>query len=95
MKYAELADEAIPLASRTQAPVQIWSTIDRHEAEVLADFLLDLGAHWAVAAQVVRGVVRTYSYLEVGLITVPRFRQMWRYYAREGFAIRLNFKLGR
>lgn len=93
LKYAELADDAIPLLSKTRAPVQIWSTIDDREAEVLADCLLDVALRWAVAAQVVRAVVRTYSWLEVGMITVPRFKLMIDYYLREGFILAFSFKL--
>lgn len=94
-KYCELADEAIPLASKSGAPVQIWSTLDQNEAEILADCLLDLAQRWAVPAAVVRGIVRTYTWLEVGLITLPRFKQTIGYYLREGFALNFNMRLGR
>lgn len=46
-----------------------------------------------LVAQVVRGVVRTYSYLRVGVITGPRFAQTVGYYLRNGFV--LSFRLGR
>jgi hypothetical protein len=72
--------------------VQIWSTLDRREAGILADCLLDFALRWAVAAQVVRAVVRTYSWLEVGLITGPRFKLMLDYYLREGFVLSFTLK---
>ena len=90
--YAEHADDAIPLFSRTHKDCQIWSTITTDEATVVADFLIDWARQWAVAAQVVRGIVRTHTYVEFGMITVPRFLQTVRYYIENGFI--LSFKLG-
>lgn len=90
--YAEHADDLIPLFSRTHEECSIWSTITEEEAAVIADALIDWGRQWAVAAQVVRGIVRTYSYVELGMITIPRAIQTIRYYLRNGFV--LSFKLG-
>ena len=91
-KWGELADELMPLASRTGADVAIWSTLDEGECQVLADWLIDLGKERAVAAQVVRGLMRTYYLWEVGAITIPRLKATISYYVRNGIGLSLGFR---
>lgn len=93
-RYGQLLDEAIPLVSRTHADIQCWGDLDDEDAGVMADALIDVGRRFAPVAQVVRGVVRAYTWLEVGMITGPRFRKMVTYYLREGFTLRIGFGKG-
>lgn len=95
LQYAKLADDAIPLFSRTHADVVIWSDLDQIEAGALADFLIAQGQRWTPIAVVVRAGVATYSYLEVGLITLPRFKRMFSYYLTNGFVLSWNLRLRR
>lgn len=95
IKWGQILDEGMPLLSKTGREVNIWGNLDEAEAGVLADCLIDMGRRWAVAAQIVRGIVRTYSWLEVGMITLPRFKQTISYYLREGFALSFRVGLGR
>lgn len=90
--WGKLLDEAMPLLSRTHADVNIWGNLDEHESQVLADWLIDLGKTRAVAAQVVRGLVRTYFLWEVGAITGPRFIASVHYYLRNGFVVSLGIR---
>jgi hypothetical protein len=91
-EYARFVDEVIPMLSRTHAEAVIWSDLNDKEAAALADFLLAQGMRWAPVAVVVRGTVQTYSWLEVGLITVPRFRHMIAYYLTNGFVLSFRFR---
>lgn len=99
-KLGEYTDDAMPLFSKTGADVHdspaggIWSTLTDEDVEVLADCWLDIAKRLVPVAQVVRGVVRSYSYFEVGAITGPRFVQMVRYYVRNGVALNLRVAFG-
>ena len=91
-KWGEFVDEALPLFSRTHADASIWSTMDDHDCQVLADWLIDLGKERAIASQVVRGLIRTYYLWEVGAITLPRLKATVSYYVRNGFAISFGLR---
>lgn len=93
IKYAgELADEAIPIFSRTHADAAIWSTLNAEECETLASLLVDLGKEYVIAAQVVRGLDRSYYLWQAGVITGPRIKATVGYYVRNGFLLSFGIR---
>ena len=89
LMYSDLADDAISATNRDRAHAQIWSTMTEADAGVLADLNLDLAKRSAMAAQAVRGIVKTRRYVNAGLIVVPRAWQTVEFYAQHGVAIPL------
>ncbi|MGZ6376182.1 MAG: hypothetical protein ACXWPI_15870 [Ktedonobacterales bacterium] len=82
--YADIADDTISNTNRRRATAEIWSTMDREEAGVLADIAIERGMESPIVAQAVRGIIRTSKYARAGLIVGPRLRDTFMFYLKNG-----------
>lgn len=80
-------DSAIQATTKGHLPVQIWSTMDRGDAENLADFLLVEARRNAAAAKFVEGLLDLRLKLQAGVIMGPRAYQTIITYWIRGFSI--------
>lgn len=75
-------------------PMPIWGDMDEAECGLIADMLIDQAKRYVVVAQAVRGMVKAWSYVEIGEITIPRAIHTIRWYLRYGFYVHFGlFKL--
>ena len=66
----------------------IWSDLDREEAAILADFLLNRSRVDTRAAAAVRGLLELQNKIKLGTILLPRIYRTASYYLSQGFSIR-------
>lgn len=81
-------DEAITATTRGHKPVEIWSSISKDEAELLADYMLNRAKSDPKMAKVVRQIVTFMDKIRVAVIILPRMYATAMYYLQEGFSIR-------
>ena len=67
----------------------IWSDIDRDDASILADFLLERGRRDPYTAEIVRGMLDIQRKVQVGLILIPRAVATLSIYLQRGIGIAL------
>lgn len=84
---SEHLDEFIQATTISHIPVEIWSDIDKEEAEVLADFMLARGKVHAGSANNVRNIIIFMDRLKVYTIVGPRTVKTAMTYWNEGIAI--------
>jgi len=77
-------DDLITNTNKQHAEAAIWSTIDREDNEFLADALLRAATKDPAVAWAVRGIAESSAWLRAGIITVPRFFDMLRFYKEHG-----------
>ncbi len=81
---ADSADDLLTHTNRRKTEAQIWSTMDEEDAGILADLAIAHGLRSALAAQAVRGMVRTSNYVRAGVIVGPRIWKSFVFYAQNG-----------
>lgn len=84
MDYFRYADEAIYATHKAHNNVQIWSSIDEEEADVLVDAWLARAKRDAKSAAHIVQVVNSHDQLKVGIILAPRFYATFRTYVDGG-----------
>lgn len=84
-------DSAIGMTTKNPGAknVQIWSTIEDFEVEIIATALLENSMKSKVFATVTRRITRDFMKLQIGIITFPRFYQTYSHYMQNGFALGL------
>jgi hypothetical protein len=79
----EHMDQLIIATTKGHQPVEIWSTIDKTDAEIIADFMIARGRQDVRAAQAVRYLSVFIDRLKLGLIILPRaYQTVMTYFAR-------------
>jgi hypothetical protein len=84
---SENMDNVIQATTKGHNPVYIWSTIDRADAEVLADVMLERARKDPVAAKFVDELLELKLKLQAGVIVGPRAYQTIVTYWTRGFSI--------
>lgn len=84
MDYFRYADETIYATHKAHNNVQIWSSIDEEEAEVLVNAWLSRAKRDAKSAAHIVQVVNSHDQLKVGIILAPRFYATFRTYVDGG-----------
>lgn len=86
----DLADDTISRTNRDhvklteEADNLIWSDMSKEEMSTLVDSLLIVGEHEAHVAVAIREVAKAWRYVQVGIITFPRFIKTVRFYGEHG-----------
>lgn len=84
---SEHLDEFISATTRGHAPVEIWSTLDYDDAEILADYLISRARVDERAAVAVRYAATIMDKIKLGIIVGPRLYQTMLTYFDRGFSI--------
>ena len=67
--------------------VIIWGNMEKDEIGVLATFLVERGQKNKIMAGLSRKLSRDYQLLQVQILTLPRFYQMYMHYFENGFLL--------
>ncbi len=82
------ADDFISRTNRDHVKLEgdnlIWSDMSQEEMATLVDSLLIVGKHEAHVAVAIREVAKAWRYVQVGIITFPRFIKTVRFYGEHG-----------
>lgn len=84
---SEHLDDFISATTKGHAPIEIWSTIDRDDAEIIADFLISQAKVNDGAAVAVRYAATIMEKIKLGIIIGPRVYHTMMAYIERGFSI--------
>lgn len=77
-------DFGITATNKAHAEAYIWQTIDPNDCETIAGLLVESGKRSPIMAVAVRKLSLSYKYMQVGIITLPRFLQTYKFYMENG-----------
>jgi len=84
---SEHADNFLEATTKGHEEVEIWSSIDETEAEILADFMIERGKQSEVVAGYVRRSIALYDQLKIVVIVAPRLYKTLLLYLKRGISI--------
>lgn len=84
---SEHMDQAIQATTRGHREVTIWSTIDKKDAAVIADLMLQRAKIDPRMAEIVRQMVELELKMQAAIIITPRMYETVRTYIQRGFSI--------
>src|SRR2546430_2610834 len=82
--YFVYADELIYATHKAHKQVNIWSSIDDEELDILVDVWIARAKKSVKSANHVAGIINRHNELKIGLILAPRFYQTFRVYVDGG-----------
>ena len=80
----EWQDDAISFTNKERAKAEIWSQIDHEDVGKIASAILSLSKRSAQLAVAVRGMVKSYEYMEAGVITSQKLFETFQFYRKHG-----------
>lgn len=84
---SEHLDDFISATTRGHLPVEIWSDLDKDDAEIIADFFISQGRVNDRAAVAVRYAATMMDKIKLGIIIGPRMYRTMITYIERGFSI--------
>lgn len=84
---SEHLDDFISATTKGHMPVEVWSTLDRDDAEIIVDFLISQAKINDEAAVAVRFASTMMDKIKLGLVVGPRVYKTLMIYVQRGFSI--------
>lgn len=80
----EWQDDAISFTNKERAKAEIWTQLDFEDVGKIASAILSLSKRSAQMAVAVRGMVKSYEYMEAGVITSQKLFETFQFYRKHG-----------